>query len=155
MLKTTLFSISFLKGEDEDGNTTSKFMGPSDIIFLLVIVGLVFGFWYFNKSAKDETLAHYNTCDTLWTTERMDSAYNCYEQAIDLGYRTDSLDSVSYRRRELLDSSRATDGELLRKADSLDRIGDTASLKALKCAEPKGYFWTAEEKAHWRTICPM
>ncbi|GHV14333.1 hypothetical protein AGMMS49938_10270 [Fibrobacterales bacterium] len=98
--------ISFLKKTDEDGkeNGGGKFMGMGDIIFLLVIAALVFGFWYFNKSTKEKTIMHYAKCDSLFTAQEYEGAKECYEDVLDLGYRTDSLDSVGYHRIEEIDS---------------------------------------------------
>ena len=94
--------ISFLK-KDEDGEG-SKFMGKGDIIFLLVLGTLIFGFWYYHTSTKDKTYSHYAKCETLFTAGSLSEAKECYESAVNLGYRIDSLDSVGYHRVENIDS---------------------------------------------------
>ena len=95
--------ISFLK-RDEEGDGTGKFMGKGDLIFLLVLASLIFGFWYYHKSTKEKTYSHYATCDALFSADSLSKAKECYENAIELGYRIDSLDSVGYHRVELIDS---------------------------------------------------
>jgi len=95
--------ISFLKKED-DGGTQSKFMGKSDIIFLLVVAALISGFWYYNKTTKEKTYSHYAKCDALFTANNYAEAKECYESSVELGYRIDSLDSVGYHRVERIDS---------------------------------------------------
>jgi zona occludens toxin (predicted ATPase) len=98
--------ISFLKKEDEDENGSgAKFMGKGDIIFLLVLFSLIFGFWYYNKTTKEKTYSHYAKCDALFAANSLTEAKECYENAIDLGYRIDSLDSVGYHRVEIIDGA--------------------------------------------------
>jgi hypothetical protein len=96
--------ISFLKKEDEDGNVKSKFMGRGDIIFLLVLAGLIFGFWYWNKTTKERTYNHYAKCDALYAADSFAAAKDCYENRFDLSYRIDSLDSIGHYRVEKIDS---------------------------------------------------
>ncbi|MDR0517953.1 MAG: hypothetical protein LBH25_13015 [Fibromonadaceae bacterium] len=95
--------ISFLKKEEGE-ESGSKFMGKGDIIFLLVIAALAFGFWYYHTSTKEKTYDHYAKCDVLFAADNLKDAKECYENAISLGYRIDSLDSVGYHRRERIDS---------------------------------------------------
>jgi len=95
--------ISFLK-KDNDDDSGSKFMGKSDIIFLLVLGALIFGFWYYHTSTKERTYSHYAHCEALFVTDSFLEAKECYEKAIDLGYRIDSLDSIGYHRVEKIDS---------------------------------------------------
>ena len=94
--------ISFLKKEEGEGG--SRFMGKGDIIFLLVLGALIFGFWYYHTSSKEKTYSHYTKCDALFAADSLKEAKECYENAINLGYRIDSLDSVGYHRRERIDS---------------------------------------------------
>jgi hypothetical protein len=96
--------ISFLKKDAEDEAGESKFMGKSDIIFLLVLGTLIFGFWYYHTSTKEKTYSHYAHCEALFATDSFLEAKECYENAIDLGYRIDSLDSIGYHRVEKIDS---------------------------------------------------
>jgi len=96
--------ISFLKKDEEDGGEGAKFMGKSDIIFLLVLGALIFGFWYYHTTTKEKTYSHYANCEALFTTDSFLEAKECYEKAIDLGYRIDSLDSIGYHRVEKIDS---------------------------------------------------
>jgi len=96
--------ISFLKKDAEDEAGESKFMGKSDIIFLLVLGALVFGFWYYHTNTKEKTYSHYAHCEALFATDSFLEAKECYESAIDLGYRIDSLDSIGYHRVEKIDS---------------------------------------------------
>jgi zona occludens toxin (predicted ATPase) len=97
--------ISFLKRDEngEDGSG-SKFMGKGDIIFLLVLASLIFGFWYYHNSTKEKTYSHYAKCDALFSADSLSKAKECYENAIDMGYRIDSLDSIGYHRVEKIDS---------------------------------------------------
>jgi len=95
--------ISFLK-KDEDDDGGSKFMGKGDIIFLLVLGALIFGFWYYHTSTKERTYSHYAHCEALFISDSFLEAKECYENAIDLGYRIDSLDSIGYHRVEKIDS---------------------------------------------------
>jgi len=97
--------ISFLKKEDEDGESKSKFMGKGDIIFLLALAIIIGGIWYYNKSTKETAYSHYAKCDVLFATDSLDKAKECYESALDLGYRTDSLDSIGYNRMKKIDSA--------------------------------------------------
>ncbi|GBU26283.1 hypothetical protein R83H12_02979 [Fibrobacteria bacterium R8-3-H12] len=97
--------ISFLKKDDEDGEGGgSKFMGKGDIIFLLVLGALICGFWYYHTSTKEKTYSHYAHCEALFATDSFLDAKECYENAMDLGYRIDSLDSIGYHRVEKIDS---------------------------------------------------
>jgi len=96
--------ISFLK-KDEDGNDTkSKFMGKGDIIFLLVLAMLIGGFWFYNKSSKERSYSHYARCEALFEADSLNEAKECYSEALNLGYRTDSLDSIAYNRENIIDS---------------------------------------------------
>jgi zona occludens toxin (predicted ATPase) len=95
--------ISFLKKESEN-ETGSKFMGKGDIIFLLVLATLIFGFWYYYTYSKEKVHSHYTRCDALFTMDSLNEAKECYEIARDLGYRIDSLDSIGYHRIEKIDS---------------------------------------------------
>jgi len=95
--------ISFLKKDEENGEG-AKFMGKSDIIFLLVLGALIFGFWYYHTTTKEKTFSHYAHCQALFTADSLSKAKECYEKAIDLGYRIDSLDSIGYHRVEKIDS---------------------------------------------------
>jgi hypothetical protein len=101
--------ISFLKKEDGEDGKQSKFMGKGDIIFLLVLGSLIFGFWYYNKTNKEGTFSHYEKCNALFEADNLKEAKECYENAIDLGYRVDSLDSIGYHRVEKIDSIFATE----------------------------------------------
>jgi hypothetical protein len=96
--------ISFLKKEDGEGESKSKFMGKGDIIFLLVLAAIIGGIWYYNKSTKEETYSHYAKCEALFLANSLSEAKECYENAINLSYRIDSLDSVGYYRVEKIDS---------------------------------------------------
>jgi len=96
--------ISFLKKEEDGNESQSKFMGKGDIIFLLVLAALISGFWYYHKSTKEETYNHYTRCDALFKADSLSEAKECYEGALNLGYRVDSLDSVGYYRVEKIDS---------------------------------------------------
>jgi len=95
--------ISFLKKE-ESGESSSKFMGKGDIIFLLVLAALIFGFWYYYNYSKEKAYSHYARCDVLFNADSLGAAKECYESAIDLGYRIDSLDKIGYNRIEKIDS---------------------------------------------------
>jgi len=110
--------ISFLKKEDDDGNPQSKFMGKGDIIFLLVVAGIIGGFWYYNKSTKEQTFSHYAKCEALFFADKLSEAKTCYEEeALTLNYRLDSLDSIGSNRVEKIES--ILDGDILFAADSL------------------------------------
>ena len=95
--------ISFLKKEVSEGSS-SKFMGKGDIIFLLVLAALIFVFWYYYTYSKEKAYSHYARCDVLFNSDSLSAAKECYESAIDLGYRIDSLDKVGYNRIEMIDS---------------------------------------------------
>jgi zona occludens toxin (predicted ATPase) len=95
--------ISFLKKEESE-ESGSKFMGKGDIIFLLVLAALIFGFWYYYTFSKEKVYSHYARCDALFNSDSLSAARECYESAIDLGYRIDSLDSVGYNRKVKIDS---------------------------------------------------
>jgi len=95
--------ISFLKKEESE-ESGSKFMGKGDIIFLLVLAALIFGFWYYYTFSKEKAYSHYARCDALFNADSLSAARECYESAIDLGYRIDSLDSVGYNRKVKIDS---------------------------------------------------
>ncbi len=95
--------ISFLKKEESEGSG-SKFMGKGDIIFLLVLAALIFGFWYYYNYSKEKTYSHYARCDVLFKADSLSAAKECYESAIDLGYRIDSLEKIGYNRIENIDS---------------------------------------------------
>ena len=96
--------ISFLKKEDGEGESKSKFMGKGDIIFLFALAAIIGGIWYYHKSTKEETYSHYAKCEALFTADNLTGAKECYEEALDLGYRIDSLDSVGYYRVSKIDS---------------------------------------------------
>ncbi|MDR2556055.1 MAG: hypothetical protein LBC64_11610 [Fibromonadaceae bacterium] len=95
--------ISFLKKE-ESGESSSKFMGKGDIIFLLVLATLIFGFWYYYNYSKEKAYSHYARCDVLFKADSLIAARECYESAINLGYRIDSLEKIGYKRVESIDS---------------------------------------------------
>ncbi len=145
--------ISFLKKVDEEGvEKKSKFMGKGDIIFLLVVASLAGGFWYFSKSAKEDTFAYFTRCDSLYTADRLSEAETCYEGALDQGYRSDSLDSVGYLRREKLETQRDQETQLAREIDSLLRVGDSATAWSKKEKAGKVYFLTAEVVKQWESL---
>jgi len=111
--------ISFLKKEDEDGNSQSKFMGKGDIIFLLVVAGIIGGFWYYNKSTKEQTFSHYAKCEALFFTDKLSRAKECYEEeSLTLNYRLDSLDSIGSNRVEKIEA--IMDGDDMFLVDSLN-----------------------------------
>jgi hypothetical protein len=145
--------ISFLKKVDEEGaEQKSKFMGKSDIIFLLVVGSLVGGFWYFSKSAKEGTYVHFTRCDSLYAAQNMRDAESCYEAGIDLGYRSDSLDSIGYLRRETLENLRDNEKNQSHALDSLLRVGDSAGAWKIKAALPKVYFLEGEPLKQWESL---
>ena len=110
--------ISFLKKEEGEDGPQSKFMGKGDIIFLLVVGGLIGGFWYYNKSTKEQTYNHYAKCDALFFEDNLSDAKKCYEEdALKLNYRLDSLDSIGSNRIEKIES--LLEGDALFFADSL------------------------------------
>ncbi len=96
--------ISFLKKEDNGGESKSKFMGRGDIIFVLVLIAIIGGIWYYNKSTKEKTYSHYARCETLFAADSLDDAKKCYEDALDLGYHPESLQTVRYNRAKEIDS---------------------------------------------------
>lgn len=96
--------ISFLKKEEDDEASGSKFMGKGDIIFLILIAAIVGGLWFYNKTNKENTFNHYAKCEALFVAEDYVKAKECYEDAVELGYRVDSLDSVGYNRVMVIDS---------------------------------------------------
>lgn len=147
--------ISFLKKVDEDGEQErAKFMGKGDILFLLAVGGLVGGFWYFSKSVKEETVTHFRTCDSLYTAEHYNEAEACYEASLDLGYSTDSLDSVGYHRRSQLETQREVEQTQFRTLDSLLRVGDSSGAVSVKSSLPRIYFLEGEQKELWESVQP-
>lgn len=145
--------ISFLKKVDEDGEEKhSKFMGKSDIIFVLAIGSLVGGFWYFSKSVKEDTYAQFTHCDSLFQAQQLRDAESCYDATLELGYRSDSLDSVSYKRREVLDGLREAETAQSRAIDSLLRVGDSLSAWNIKKSVEKVFFLEGEQLKQWEAV---
>ncbi|MCL2284576.1 MAG: hypothetical protein FWC26_14775 [Fibromonadales bacterium] len=96
--------ISFLKGEDEEGGGKQKFASKGDVIFLLVLAIAIGGIWYSCESSKEKTYSHYAQCESLFLAENLNEAKDCYEKALELNYRLDSLDSVGYNRIDKIES---------------------------------------------------
>lgn len=145
--------ISFLKKLDEDGTEKhSKFMGKGDIIFLLAVGSLVGGFWYFSKSIKENTFEHFQKCDSLYLDSNYASADECYEASLDLGYRSDSLDSVGYARRDELFDRHELEKTQLNILDSLVRVGDSIQAYKVKETLTQIYFLDEDQKRLWESI---
>lgn len=147
--------ISFLKKVDEEGQEKqSKFMGKGDIIFLLAVGSLVGGFWYFSKSVKEETFVHFQKCDSLFQAKEFPLAEACYEASLDLGYRSDSLDSIGYLRREELDNKRELEKIQFRSLDSLVRVGDSVAAYQVKASMKDIFFLDSTQKVLWESVQP-
>ncbi|MDR2580437.1 MAG: hypothetical protein LBC85_05530 [Fibromonadaceae bacterium] len=100
--------ISFLKKEGDEGGGTQKFMGRGDIIFLLVLATLIFGFWYLYKNEKKKIHSYYGKCHDLFVADNFTEAKECYETARGISYfiTVDSLESIGYDRiKEINDMS--------------------------------------------------
>jgi hypothetical protein len=129
--------ISFLKKDDE---AKGGFMGRGDIIFLLVIVAVVGGFWYYSKSIKTTSASHFTNCQKLWEAKDYPAADRCYEEARDLQYLTDSLDSITYLRSDSAQVISDAESALWAKADSAMVKADTARVLSLVKQLPTFYF---------------
>jgi hypothetical protein len=92
--------ISFLKKEGDAGDSQAKFMGKGDIIFLLVLATLIFGFWYLYKNEKSKIHNYYEKCNALFAENNFSEAKDCYENARGISYfiTVDSLESLGYDR---------------------------------------------------------
>ncbi|HSQ41703.1 MAG TPA: hypothetical protein VLM37_05430 [Fibrobacteraceae bacterium] len=129
--------ISFLKKEDDEG---SKFMGKGDIVFLLVVALIVGGFWFYSKTIKAQASGKFQECEKLWEAKQLVQANECYTQASDLQYLTDSLDSIIYSRNEAVQEIMDQENALWAKADSAMSRMDSAAAFVLVKTLPEFYF---------------
>jgi len=129
--------ISFLKKEDDQGG---GFMGKGDIIFLLVIVSLVGGFWFYSKTVKQKCTVKFAECAKVWDAKDYVAAERCYEEARGLSYLPDSLDSLLYQRTEIMDGITESEENLWMQVDSAMIRQDSAKASKLLANLPKFYF---------------
>jgi hypothetical protein len=147
--------ISFLKKEEEK---QGGFMGKSDIIFVLVIAAVIGGFWFYTKTIKENSAKKFQLCNQLWDSGDLVRANTCFDEASDLQYITDSLDSVIYERTEKIKVIIDLENALWTKADSamsrkdtsltLEIVKDLPTLRFLDSAKVRRLVsWKALRKA--------
>lgn len=131
-----LFMISFLKKEDEE---KGGFLGKGDLIFLAVIAAIVGGFLYYSHTVEKKALALFSQCDQAWNAKDYSKSLTCYESRSDLSYMTDSLDSIAYKRIEVIQQMEESELALYRKLLLWKQQGQTDSLQQT-LAKPQVFF---------------
>jgi len=142
--------ISFLK-KDENPDE-GKFLGKGDIVFLLVVAGLVAGFWFYTKVIKQKSAEHFEQCLSAYAAAEYLRAEECFEEARNLHYLNDNLDSIIYTYLGAVDSLRDLDFVLYQQADSLMKQADTAGARAAAARIEKSVFLDEAKSARVRDI---
>lgn len=145
--------ISFLKKDEVGKPGSGGFMGKGDIIFLLVVIAIVGGFLFYSKQVRKVALAKHDTCAQAMAAGEYIKARSCLEEARDLHYSTDSLDSIVYAGLSKLEDVQAQEMELLQRIDSLLQVRDTVALiKNLPAPERIFHFLGEDQETRMREL---
>lgn len=132
-------------------------MGWQDVVFLIVLVGLVVGGYYYYQYAKSKSAETFAACDTLYVAAETDQlkyldAEKCYNETWDLGFVSDSMEVLRQNRLGAIEDMRNHLKDLF--ADVMDAIADQDSAKAFGIiAGYKGPMFLAKSDAEmWRSI---
>ena len=74
---------------------------------------------------KAQTAVKFQACEAIWTTQDFPKASECYDQARNLYYLTDSLDSLIYNRTEAVQEMSDAEHSIFSKVDSALVLKDT------------------------------
>lgn len=110
-------------------------MGWQDVVFLIVLVGLVVGGYYYYQYAKEKSASSFANCDKLYVAAEENTAMYidaeaCYNETWDLGFVSDSMEVLRQNRLGAIEDMRNHLKDLF--ADVEDAIADNDSLKAFE-----------------------
>lgn len=132
-------------------------MGWQDVVFLLVLVGLVVGGYYYYQYAKNSSAETFAKCDALYVAAEAEQtkfldAEKCYNETWDLGFVSDSLEVLRQNRLGAIEDMRNHLMDLF--VDVMDAIADKDSAKAFEIVTNyKGPMFLPKTDAEtWKTI---
>ena len=110
-------------------------MGWQDVVFLIVLVGLVVGGYYYYQYTKKSSAEAFAKCDVLYVAAETDpnqliEAESCYNATWDLGFVSDSMEILRQDRLGAIEDKRNHLKDLL--TDVMDAIADRDSAKAFE-----------------------
>lgn len=110
-------------------------MGWQDVVFLIVLVGLVVGGYYYYQYTKKNSAEAFAKCDELYVAAETDPAQlieaeSCYNATWDLGFVSDSMEILRQDRLGAIEDKRNHLKDLF--TDVMDAIADKDSAKALE-----------------------
>ncbi len=110
-------------------------MGWQDVVFLIVLVGLVVGGYYYYQYAKKSSAETFAQCDVLYVAAETEpakfiEAESCYNATWDLGFVSDSMEILRQDRLGAIEDKRNHLKDLF--ADAMDAIADRDSAKAFE-----------------------
>lgn len=110
-------------------------MGWQDVVFLIVLVGLVVGGYYYYQYAKEKSATVFANCDAIFVAaEEVPAKYieaeACYNETWDLGFVSDSMEVLRQNRLGVIEDMRNHLKDLF--ADVEDAIADNDSNKAFE-----------------------
>lgn len=90
--------MSFIKDTNKDAS-----MAKSDIILILVFVIGGLGLWWFTSTSKSESFQAFDDAQILIDEKKYEEAYDVWFELQNIGYKTDSLDSILYENLSYLE----------------------------------------------------
>ncbi|MCF0216260.1 MAG: hypothetical protein HUK21_07280 [Fibrobacteraceae bacterium] len=122
-----------------DPKVKLKMQGPimswQDGLFLLVLIGLVVGGYYYYQYIKKNGADTFTRCDALYTSAAADDSFfakaeACYDSTWELSFVSDSLELLRQERLGYIDSLRTLQKDIFALADASFKANDTAAAFA-------------------------
>lgn len=121
----------FEEEEEQDQKTKSKepvhFMSWQDAVFLLVIIALVVGGYYYFQYTKQQGAKQFAECNALYEANDFIACETCYGKTWDLSYVSDTMELVRQERLGLIADMRTLQMDVFQSVESYLLNGDTSS----------------------------
>ena len=106
-------------------------MGWQDGVFLLVLIGLIVGGYYYYQYAKQKSADSFAKCDALYVAAETDAtkyvdAEACYNETWDLGFVSDSMEILRQNRLGAIEDLRNQQNDLY--ADAMGAMADNDTV---------------------------
>ena len=132
-------------------------MGWQDGVFLLVLIGLIVGGYYYYQYAKQKSADTFAKCDALFVAAETDAskyveAEACYNETWDLGFVSDSMEILRQNRLGAIEDLRNQQKDLY--ADAMGAMAARDTVAAYKVvSEYKGPMLLSQgDRKDWNNI---
>ena len=140
--------------------STGPVMGWQDGVFLLVVIGLIFGGYQYYQYAKRSSAEAFATCDALYQAAQTDpqkyaEVEVCYDSTWDLGFVSDSLEVLRQNRQGEIADMRNAQKDVLEDAKDALFDRDTAKAVSLVKDYAGAMLLRQSDKREWEEIAAL